>query len=66
MNRSNWGLAWNTVVETGGFVVGDEITISCEIELLNLGEKDDKMELENSRKKNYHFKQLIYEMNYFD
>jgi len=32
-------------------VVGDEITISCEIELLNLGEKDDKMELENSRKK---------------
>ena len=47
-------------------MVGDEITISCEIELLNLGEKDDKMELENSRKKNYHFKQLIYEMNYFD
>jgi polyisoprenoid-binding protein YceI len=50
INRSDWGLAWNTVVETGGFLVGAEITISCEIELLNLGKKDDKMELENSRK----------------
>ncbi len=48
INRSDWGLAWNTAVETGGFVVGDEITISCEMELMNLGAKDATMELENS------------------
>lgn len=48
INRSDWGLVWNTAIETGGFVVGDEITISCEIELMNLGAKDATMELENS------------------
>jgi polyisoprenoid-binding protein YceI len=48
LNRSDWGLTWNTAIETGGFVVGDEIAISCEIELLNLGEKDNTMELENA------------------
>lgn len=47
LNRSDWGLTWNTAIETGGFVVGDEIAISCEIELMNLGEKDTTMELEN-------------------
>jgi polyisoprenoid-binding protein YceI len=50
INRSDWGLVWNTAIETGGFVVGDEITISCEIELMNLGAKDATMELENSDK----------------
>ncbi len=47
ISRSDWGLVWNTAIETGGFVVGDEITISCEIELMNLGAKDATMELEN-------------------
>ena len=50
INRSDWGLVWNTAIETSGFVVGDEIIISCEIELMNLGEKDTTMELENSDK----------------
>jgi polyisoprenoid-binding protein YceI len=48
LNRSDWGLTWNTAVEAGGFVVGDEITISCEIELVNLGAKDTTIELENT------------------
>jgi len=39
INRSDWGLVWNTPVETGGFMVGDEITIACEIELINTSQK---------------------------
>ncbi|MBC7412781.1 MAG: YceI family protein [Bacteroidia bacterium] len=48
INRSDWGLVWNTVIEAGGFVVGDEIILSCEIELMNLGAKDATMVLENT------------------
>lgn len=48
INRKDWGLERNTVVETGGFVVGDEIAITCEIELMNLGGKDTTIELENT------------------
>lgn len=32
-NRSDWGLVWNTTLETGGLMVSDEIFISCEFEL---------------------------------
>jgi len=46
INRSDWGLNWNTAIETGGFMVSDEVTILCEIELTNIGKKDLKMELE--------------------
>jgi polyisoprenoid-binding protein YceI len=49
INRSDWGLTWNTTIETGGFMVSDEVGISCEIELTNVGFKDLKMELENSK-----------------
>lgn len=48
INRSDWGLIWNAALETGGFLVGDEITLSCEVELLNEGEKELTMELETS------------------
>jgi polyisoprenoid-binding protein YceI len=44
--RSDWELTWNTAIEAGGFMIGDEISISCEIELINAGKKDDVMELE--------------------
>ena len=37
INRSDWGLVWNTLLETGGLMVGEEVTIFCEIELTNLG-----------------------------
>ncbi len=46
MNRNDWGLNWNSPIETGGLVVGEEISISCEIELTNAGEKDLEMELQ--------------------
>ena len=38
--RSEWGLTWNSAIETGGLMVGDEIKISCEVELINAGEKE--------------------------
>lgn len=34
INRSDWGLRWNTPIATGGVVVGEEVTIACELELI--------------------------------
>jgi polyisoprenoid-binding protein YceI len=33
INRKDFGLNWNKALETGGVVVGDEITITLEIEM---------------------------------
>jgi polyisoprenoid-binding protein YceI len=33
VNRKDFGLAWNVVLETGGVVVGDEVKLNLEIEL---------------------------------
>lgn len=32
ISRKQWGLSWNQVLETGGFVVGDEVKIQIEVE----------------------------------
>ncbi len=48
INRSHWELNWNTVVETTGVMVSDEISISCEIELTNLGKENLTMNLEHA------------------
>lgn len=32
INRKDFGLTWNVALETGGFLVGDEVTISLEVE----------------------------------
>jgi polyisoprenoid-binding protein YceI len=45
INRSDWELIWNATLETGGLMVSEEVTISCEVELINLGKTDLKMEL---------------------
>jgi polyisoprenoid-binding protein YceI len=34
INRKDFGLVWNKALETGGVVVGDEILISLEIEMI--------------------------------
>jgi polyisoprenoid-binding protein YceI len=34
IKRSDFGLTWNQALETGGFVVGDDIKISLEIEMI--------------------------------
>ena len=48
IKRSEWGLVWNATIETGGVMVSDEVTISCEIELINKGQEDMTMKLEQS------------------
>ncbi len=48
INRSDWELSWNTTIETGGLMVGDEINISCEIELVNMSKKQLTMKLETA------------------
>jgi polyisoprenoid-binding protein YceI len=46
IKRSDWGLVWNTAIETGGLLVGDEVTLSCELELCNSGQPNLVIELE--------------------
>ena len=36
VNRSDFGLTWNQVLETGGIAVGDEIKISLDLELVKV------------------------------
>lgn len=52
IKRSDWGLTWNAPIEAGGFLVSDEVSISCEIELINKGQTDMTMKLEPSGNKN--------------
>ena len=35
LNRKDWGLDWNVALETGGFLVGDSIKITLELEATN-------------------------------
>jgi len=34
INRKDWDLNWNTVLEGGGVLVGDTVNISCEVEVV--------------------------------
>jgi polyisoprenoid-binding protein YceI len=34
INRKDFGLVWNAVLETGGVAVGDEITVNIDLELI--------------------------------
>lgn len=34
INRKDWGLNWNAALETGGVLVGEEVTIQAEVQLL--------------------------------
>ena len=34
INRKDFGLAWNAALETGGILVGDEVTITLDVEFL--------------------------------
>ena len=44
INRSDWGLNWNTALEAGGVLVSEEIRISCEVQLLIANEEPVLME----------------------
>jgi polyisoprenoid-binding protein YceI len=39
INRKDFGLTWNKALETGGVVVGDEVNIILEIEMIKAKEK---------------------------
>jgi polyisoprenoid-binding protein YceI len=34
INRKNWGLTWNRAMDGGGLVVGEEVAISIDVELV--------------------------------
>lgn len=34
LNRKDWGLNWNVALETGGWLVGDEVNITIEAEIV--------------------------------
>ncbi|MDX1906543.1 MAG: YceI family protein [Bacteroidia bacterium] len=36
LNRKDWGINWNTLLDTGGWAVSDTVTIRCQVELLLL------------------------------
>lgn len=38
ISRKDWGLNWNTALETGGVLVGEEVNINAEIQLIKVKE----------------------------
>ena len=40
ISRKDFGLAWNVALETGGVLVGDEIKISLEVEIIKQAETE--------------------------
>jgi polyisoprenoid-binding protein YceI len=34
INRKDFGLTWNAALETGGFLVGEEVTVTLEVEFI--------------------------------
>lgn len=39
LNRKDWGLEWNMALETGGVLVGDEIKVNIDVEILEVTEE---------------------------
>jgi len=37
INRKDWDLNWNAALETGGFLLNDEVRILCEVQLNQAG-----------------------------
>jgi polyisoprenoid-binding protein YceI len=50
INRKDWGLNWNTALEAGGFLVGDAVMISCEVQLLKSNEEPSSVDADQSVK----------------
>ena len=40
INRKDWNLGWNQALETGGMLVGDEIKIHIELEIVKVPQED--------------------------
>jgi polyisoprenoid-binding protein YceI len=37
INRKDWGLNYNSVLETGGFLISEDVWIQCEVQLIKQG-----------------------------
>jgi polyisoprenoid-binding protein YceI len=48
INRRDWGLVCNSAMQPYALMIGDEIKISCEIELINTVSNDSVMDLETA------------------
>jgi polyisoprenoid-binding protein YceI len=46
INRKDWGLNWNVALETGGWLVSDEIKINIELELVKQVDQEVEVEAE--------------------
>lgn len=44
INRKDWGLGWNVALETGGVLVGDDVSIHIELELVQVAETEPEAE----------------------
>jgi polyisoprenoid-binding protein YceI len=40
IDRKDWGLTWNKPLETGGVLIGDELEINIEVELIKETEEE--------------------------
>ncbi len=49
INRSDWGLIWNSAMDGGGVLVSDEIKIQCELELLLVDPKMLSMQVSDAK-----------------
>ena len=38
INRKDWGLTWNVALETGGWLVGEEVKLALEVEVVKAAE----------------------------
>jgi polyisoprenoid-binding protein YceI len=43
ISRKAWGLTWNVALESGGFLVGDDIKITMDIAVLQAEAADSKV-----------------------
>lgn len=49
LNRKDFGLNWNATLETGGVLVGEEVKIACEIQLIKAqGEAQKQVDKEDA------------------
>ena len=52
INRSDWGIGWNPIIETTGMMMSEEVSIDYELELKCVGERVVTIEQKAERKLN--------------
>ena len=43
LNRKDWGLVWNQVLETGGVMVGNEVKITLDLQAIKIPQRHDEI-----------------------